>query len=143
MNIKEFLDRFGRSTTTNFELMDMAKQLKIPNFYIKMKDEIKLLKRIKKRPLYCIINYHLSNQDGVHWCAMYLNKDKSYYFDSYGIVPIKEAKDFLKSGVYSTFQSTDQRFCGQLCMWVIFQLSIGKDFYDTVLELNEHFNIKK
>ncbi len=118
MNIKKFFERCGKDTTTNFELMDMVKKLKIPNFHIKMKDEVKLLKRIKKRTLYCIISYHLSNQDGVHWCAMYLNKDKSYCFDSYGIQPLKEVKDFLKHGVYSTFQiqQTNQKFCRQLSL---------------------------
>ncbi len=52
---------------------------------------------------------------------------------------LKEVKDFLKHGVYSTFQiqQTNQKFCGQLSLWILFQLSIGKDFYDTVLELNE------
>ncbi len=144
MNIKEFLDRFGRSTTSNFELMDMAKQLGIKPFYYCMKDEIKKLKRIKKYPIYCIANYHNSNQQGIHHVAIFRDKDKSYYFDSYGIKPLKEVKDFLKNGIYSTFQiqSYDQRFCGQICMWILFQLSIGKDFFQTVLDLNEYFNIK-
>jgi hypothetical protein len=145
MNIKEFSDRYGTDTTTNFDLLQIAKQLKIPNFHIKMKDEIKTLRKIKKRPLYCVANYHLSSQNGVHWICFYIDKDKSYYFDSYGIVPLKEVKELLKGGVYSTFQiqQTNQKFCGQICMWILFQLSIGKDFFQTVLDLNEYFNIKK
>ncbi len=91
--MKQFLDWFGRSTTSNFELMDIAKQLKIPNFYIKMKDKIKQLKRIRKRPLYCVANYHLSSQNGFHWICFYCNKDKLYFFDSYGISPLQEVKE--------------------------------------------------
>ncbi len=144
-NIKEFLDRFGRDTSSNFDLLSWSKELKIPNFYVKMKDEIKQLRRIKKRPLYIIANYHLSSQNGVHWICFYVNSDKSCYFDSYGIIPLKEAKDFLGHGIYSTFklQTMEERFSGQLSLWILFQLSIGKDFFQTVLDLNEYFNIKK
>ncbi len=104
MNIKEFLVKYGTDTSSNFDLLSWGKQLKIPNLKVLMKDEIKDLKRIKKRPLYCIANYHLSNESGIHWVSFYIDKEKSYYFDSYGIVSLKEVKELLKGGIYSTFQ---------------------------------------
>ena len=36
---KEFKQRFGEDTTTNIQLMQIAKLLKIPNFYYVMRDE--------------------------------------------------------------------------------------------------------
>ena len=37
----------------------------------------------------------MSKEQGVHWSALYINKDKTYFFDSYGLVPIQEILDFL------------------------------------------------
>ncbi len=49
MTIKEFLDKYGRDTTTNFELIQIAKELGLKIFYYCMKDEIKQLRRILKK----------------------------------------------------------------------------------------------
>ena len=32
---------------------------------------------------------------GVHWSALYINKDKVFFFDSYALVPAQEIVDFL------------------------------------------------
>jgi hypothetical protein len=46
-----------------------------------MKDE--LPQKVKK--IECgIINLQNTNKEGSHWTAYYKNKDKKYYFDSYG-----------------------------------------------------------
>ena len=122
MDIKLFLNKFGEDTTTNFDLIQWAKELHFP-LRVVMKDEIKNLKR-KKLPIYAILNYHLSNQNGIHWVALYKSKDNSYYYDSYGIIPLKEAHDFLGHGIYSTFQiqTMDQQFCGQISIFFLYQL---------------------
>src|SRR5438093_7398715 len=122
MDIKEFLNKFGEDTTSNFDLIQMAKKLKITKYHYCVRDEIKKLKRIKKLPIYAICNYHLSNQTGIHHVALYQSKENSYYFDSFGIIPIKEAKDFLEHGIYSTFkiQSYDQKFCGQISLYLLY-----------------------
>ena len=47
MNLKEFLNKYGKETTNNFQLLHYAKQLKIPNFHVVMKDEIKNIDKSK------------------------------------------------------------------------------------------------
>jgi hypothetical protein len=106
-----------------------------------MKNEIKTLFRIKKLPIYCIINYHTTEQPGVHHVAMYKDKDKRFYFDSYGYPPLKDAENFLKEGnkslLYSTFkiQPAYSKICGQISLYVLFCLRRGEDFFDIILSL--------
>ena len=40
MNLKSFLDKYGTETSNNFQLLHWAKQLKIKNFHVLMRDEI-------------------------------------------------------------------------------------------------------
>ena len=41
MNLKFFLEKYGTETSNNFQLLHWAKQLKIKNFHVFMRDEIK------------------------------------------------------------------------------------------------------
>ena len=41
MKLKEFLDKYGTNTTSNFQLLHWSKQLKLKNFRVVMKNEIK------------------------------------------------------------------------------------------------------
>src|SRR5438093_13466984 len=90
MTISDFLSKYGENTTTNFQLLKYAKELKIPNFYYAMRDELKHLKK-KKLPISIIANYQTSNENGTHHVALYKAKElahtaeHSFYFDSYGI----------------------------------------------------------
>ena len=59
MNIDDFYKRFGRDTTTNFQLEKYAKELKIPKFYVCMCDEINQLPQ-NKFPQNVIVNIHMS-----------------------------------------------------------------------------------
>ena len=79
MNIDDFYKRFGRDSTANFQLEKYAKELKIPNFYVCMRDEINQLPR-NMFPLNVIVNIHTSKERGVHWSALYINKDKVFFF---------------------------------------------------------------
>ena len=94
MNIDDFYKRFGRDTTTNFQLEKYAKELQVPNFYVCMHDEINQLPR-NNFPLNVIINIHTSEERGVHWSVLYINKDEVYFFDSCGLAPTQEILDFL------------------------------------------------
>ena len=94
MNIGDLYKRFGRDSTTNFQLERYARELKIPNFYVCMRDEINQLPR-NKFPLNVIVNIHTPKERDVHWSALYINKDKVFFFDSYGLVPTQEIVDFL------------------------------------------------
>ena len=62
MNIDDFYKRFGRDSTTNFQLERHARELKIPNFYVCMRDEINQLPR-NMFPLNVIVNIHTQKSE--------------------------------------------------------------------------------
>jgi len=147
LGIKEFLDKYGIDSTTNFQLLKWSKDLGFKVYCI-MRNELDKLNKLnlKTKPLYIICNYQTTKDSGSHWICMYRGahtsdkgNDGSYYFDSYGIQPFPEAIDFLEEGVYSAFkiQPDNSKMCGQLCLFVLYKLSKGEDFYKTVLNLNE------
>jgi hypothetical protein len=142
MEISQFLERFGTNTTSNFDLIDIARILNIPNFYCLMSNEINKLRR-KKLPLYAVINYQSEKFEGTHWVCLYKDTNQSYYFDSYGLQIIPELESYLRGGIQSTFkiQPDNTQMCGSLCMFVLHKLSKNEDFYNIVLELNTYFNI--
>ncbi len=45
LSIKEFLDRYGEDTTTNFQLLHYAKELGIKPFKVIMRNELYKLKK--------------------------------------------------------------------------------------------------
>ncbi len=150
MNIKQFLDQYGTDTKSNFDLLHHAKELNIKPFRVVMTNELKKLKKIldKKgngvaRTVYIICNYQTTNDSGTHWTALYSNQGKNYFFDSYGIQPDSEVLDLLGEGVHSTFriQPYGSKMCGSLCLYLLYKLSKGYNFYDTVLEMNKYFNL--
>ena len=112
----EFLCKYGISKTTNFDLIDIANDLEMPLKVI-MKDEFKEKYILENIPL--IINYQNTNQKGIHWVGYY---DK-YYFDSYGLPPLKELENHVNEYNKDDFQSdTDLEYCGQLTLYVLYNL---------------------
>ena len=80
---------------SNFELLDYAKQLNIPNFRgVFMRDEL------PKKPWVneCgIVNFNTSLEPGSHWVAYYKDGKERIAFDSYGQVILRELSDYLKT----------------------------------------------
>ena len=70
INFEEFMKRYGQNTTTNFQLMNWAKELNLKPFFYCMRDEIHSLKNHKGK-YYAITNIHTSDQRGVHHSALY------------------------------------------------------------------------
>ena len=142
-SIKYFLDKYGTDSTTNFQLLRYARELKIPNFHCIMRNEFRVLKKLKRLPIFIVCNYQTTDENGTHWIAMYKDNKNTFYFDSYGVGLFNEAKAFLVHGVYSTFQIQPDgtKMCGILCLFVLYSLHNGRDFFDIVLELNNYFNI--
>src|SRR6266853_1255053 len=62
-NFNDFIDYYGSDTTNNFQLIKYAKELKIPNFYCLMNDELNNIPK-NKYPINIIINLHSSNKNG-------------------------------------------------------------------------------
>ena len=102
MKLKDFFDKYGTDATTNFELMNIAKNLGIKNFYYVMRDEVKDLPKNKK-PLNVMTNIHTSKENGVHHFSFYVSDKAKYFFDSYGLKPTKEVKEFMGNGYSSKF----------------------------------------
>jgi hypothetical protein len=140
MSIKQFLERFGTNTTSNFDLIDIARILDIPNFYCLMSNEVNELKR-KSLPIYAVVNYRSNSFEGTHWVCLYKDNNKSYYFDSYGLQIIPALECYLRGGIQSAFkfQPDNTTMCGSLCMFVLYKVSKQEDFFDTVLELYNYF----
>jgi hypothetical protein len=144
LTLSQFLNKYGTDTKTNFDLLHHAKELNIKPFRVVMINELKKLKKIlsKKgyvasKPVYIICNYQTTEQKGSHWTALYKNLEKVYFFDSYGVQPDLEILRFLEEGVYSSFkiQPDNTKMCGSLCLYLLYKLSKGFNFYDIVLEM--------
>ena len=137
MKLKEFFEKYGTDTTTNIELLNIAKNLGLKNFYYVMRDEVKDLPKDKK-PLNVMTNIHTSKENGVHHSSFYICDKRKYFFDSYGLKPTKEVKDFIGDGYSSKFiiQKPNTRYCGQMSLYVLHQLNTtDKSFFDIILDI--------
>ena len=91
-----------------------------------------------------VFNLDKHDMDGSHWVSMFvnLNKDRVYYFDSYGEPPPKEV-DILANRLIDQGNKNNQKIkyiknnkrfqfknseCGVYCMYFITQLLKGKTF---------------
>ena len=105
---------------TNFELLDAAKKLNIPNFRgVFVRDE---LPKKPSRNECGILNLDDSNGTGSHWVAFLKNGMDKIYFDSYGLPPPTELVKYLQSPVYynsERVQPDNEVFCGHLCLHVL------------------------
>ena len=69
---------------SNFDIIELAKYLKIPNFRgVFMRDTLPAKIQDKE----CgVVNFNKSSEPGSHWVAYYKDGDKRLYFDSFGQV---------------------------------------------------------
>ena len=87
-----------------------------------------------------ILNLDDADGKGTHWVAWYKNKNTKYYFDSYGLQPPNEMVKYLKSPIFYNslqIQEIGDYICGHLCIYVLEQLTDGKDLLPVVLKLKE------
>ena len=140
LSLTEFFKKYGKNTTNNFQLLHYAKQLKIPNFQILMRNEIKNANM--KLPVNIITNIHTSKENGIHWSCFHIDeKNNKFWFDSYGIPPPKEIIDKFKSPITaSDFKLQElgiDNFCGQISLYVLYKLNNKTDFLKTLLDIHE------
>ena len=116
---------------SNFKLEDAVGKLKISYFR-----GVFLLDTLPRKPnkKECgIVNFD------THWVAWYKNGKTKIYFDSYGVQPPLEVIKYLGSPIhYNTdqLQPAGEVFCGHLCLYVLKELSEGREFRDI---LNKFF----
>lgn len=122
--------------STNEELDNLAKKLKIPNYVnCRMKNE--LTNKIKDKE--CgIVNFQNSNQNGSHWVCYFKKDDLKIYFDSFGGFPPENVKKYLgKNIICSNFQiqPNNSDKCGIYCLLVLLLLSKNYDYIDILLSM--------
>ncbi len=138
--MEEFVEKYGHSSLTNFDIYDIVKKLKIPNFRgVFMRD------RLSKRPHKheCgIMNFNTSNQSGSHWVAWFKNGSNRIYFDSFGCITPDELQRYMKTkreykdNILCIHRNTDQiqkantQICGQICLYILKELSAGRKYQD-------------
>jgi len=105
---------------TNFELIEAAKKLNIPNFRgFFMRDA---LPKKPKRNECGILNLDDSGGKGTHYVGWVKNREDKLYFDSYGLPPPTELLKYLGDPVYynsERIQPDNEVFCGHLCLYVL------------------------
>ena len=146
---------------TNFQLIDLAKSMKYPLERVCFKTE--LCEEPLKYNCGYIINLHDEtnettgeDNDGSHWTALYVEKHANgriqpFYFDSYGVAPPEEVKQFVGEYVpYSTkdIQSICADICGFYCSAFLFFVSASRfrchNIYndaETFLEMFKDLNL--
>lgn len=104
---------------SNIDLIEAARELKIPNFRgVFLRDT---LPRKPKGNECGILNLDSSDGGGTHWVAWHKRGKNKYYFDSYGLRPRDELVSYLTRGIlYNTeqVQQADQVYCGHLCLYI-------------------------
>ena len=78
MNIDDSTSALAEISLQIFNLGDMHENSRYPTFMC-VCDEINQLPR-NMFPLNVIVNIHMSKERGVHWSALYINKDKVFFF---------------------------------------------------------------
>ena len=146
MDLQAFLGRYGTDETNNFQLLHWAKQLRIPNFQVLMKDEIKQIDNTK--PIINLItNIQVSDEPGAHWSGfhkgpegnMFGKRFRHYWYDSYGRPPDEEVIQQFGRGTILASDDQNQEFgttyCGQLALYFLYCMNKGIPFVKIVSEL--------
>ena len=82
-----------------------------------------------------VINLDEHKDAGTHWIALFCNRNKIVYFDSFGVEHIpEEIKEFIgnkniKANIYRV-QANDSVMCGYFCIGFIDFMLAGKTLID-------------
>ena len=134
----QFMKSFSKNEGLRlFEIVDKCKEMKINNFKgVFSRDKLNENKKTNNECL--VLNIDDDKNPGTHWVALFIENGVSYYFDSFGFDPPEEIKEYCKEKLYSnTFkiQLPDEVICGHYCIFMLFRLSNGYDFYEVLDEL--------
>ena len=118
--------------TTNIQLMDYAKKL---NLEIKVisKDQIK--ENLTNGNY--IINLNNSYEKGSHWVGCIITNSTIYYFDSFGVEPLKEIIRIKKHILYNTYyiQDLKEKSCGYYALIFCYYLPLLNYDYKKFLSI--------
>ena len=95
--------------TTNIELIEIAKDLSIPNFHCICKDELNQCPT-ENIPINIIVNLNdCDNNVYGHWCLCYINDDQKVYYLSFGDPIPNEVRLWMMKRTYGPDKSVDDR----------------------------------
>jgi hypothetical protein len=107
--------------TSNYDLQLFLKILNI-NVTIRSKND-NIFDRVARNGSY-IINMADNNLPGTHWVSLHIKNNIAIYFDSYGLAPPNDIKQFTKKKtlIYSSdmIQSMNSTACGFYCLFFLF-----------------------
>ena len=119
--------KFKNNELTNYQLQDLMAKYRLQYNGSYVKDRLPTVLRNGNM----IINLNGES----HWCALIKDKDKYYYFDSYGIVPPLEVQNKInKDYAWNSrqLQDIDSSSCGFYCVGFLRYMSkcddLGKGF---------------
>ena len=99
----------------------------------------------QRLPATLIVNTDISTQNGKHWLALLLDKDKCLYFDSFGLPIVEELLLKYLEPHYNVVTYSDVCIqhiksdkCGKFCILFVKHVK-SKSTYDKFLS---HFNLK-
>ena len=134
--------------TINIELIDLAKDLSIPNFHCICKDELNAWIIDPKNqcptdntPINIIVNLNDSdNNVNGHWCLCFINDDQKVYYSSFGDPISNQVKDFMikvndRKILSSNFQIQDFNTdtFRLYCILILFLLNNKIKFEDIII----------
>jgi hypothetical protein len=86
-----------------------------------------------------VINLDNSNGNGTHWTALYRDKQKINYFDSFGLQAPQELIELYPrvKVVHNThqFQHMNNTNCGAYVIYFIIEMAKGTSVFDTLFKL--------
>ena len=135
--------------STNIELEQWCKQLKIQLNAIRSKDD--LPKLYQRRSGLYIINSEdlLGGKGGIHWVGLYIEGNQSVYFDSFAGYPYRQVKEFATSRLYfnrDQLQHIDSTMCGHFVLYFGYCMNIKykhiKGLQNRLVLCVRQFNLK-
>jgi len=112
---------------SNFEIEDAVEKIGLKNFRgVFLRDT---LPKKPKRNECAIMNLDDTSGNGTHWVAWFKCGNDKFYFDSFGLPPPTELKNFLNDDVFCPTEQIQPRqevICGHLCLFVLKEMQKGK-----------------
>lgn len=126
--LRKVEQRLGNTTTYDFQLEDLGRELLGSNFR-----GVYPLDRIPEKILsgYYIVNLDKSYEPGSHWCAFVKNKSRSIFYDSFGRTQeLKKMPELSRLNFIFTEddseQTREETNCGARCIsWCILHYLYG------------------
>ena len=81
------------------------------------------------------MNLDDTSGNGTHWVAWFKRGNDNFYFDSFGLPPPTELKNYLNRGVFYPTEQIQLRqavICGYLCLFVLKEMQKGKHLQEII-----------